>query len=144
MLPFARKISVFHLQWILVAWILLMIGLNYYIAVPQLNSFWADHEPGSREQQIERLLALIPPDASVSAGTNLNPHLSERQLLAVFPSVCLDTACNRTVEYVIVDLNSLTTENRAEATSVLNGLSKLFRIVARAEGVVLLIRRGAG
>lgn len=144
MLPFARKISVFRLQWILVAWILLMIGLNYYIAVPQLNSFWADHEPGSREQQIERLLALIPPDASVSAGTNLNPHLSERQLLAVFPSVCLDTACNRTVEYVIVDLNSLTTENRAEATSVLNGLSKLFRIVARAEGVVLLIRRGAG
>jgi uncharacterized membrane protein len=144
MLPFARKISVFRLQWILVAWIILMIGLNYYIAVPQLNSFWADHEPGSREQQIERLLALIPPDASVSAGTNLNPHLSERQLLAVFPSVCLDTACNRTVEYVIVDLNSLTTENRAEATTVLNGLSKLFRIVARAEGVVLLIRRGAG
>lgn len=144
MLPFARKISVFRLQWILVAWVILMIGLNYSIAVPQLNSFWADHEPGSREQQIERLLALIPPDASVSAGTNLNPHLSERQLLAVFPSVCLDTACNRTVEYVIVDLNSLTTENRAEATSVLNGLSKLFRIVARAEGVVLLIRRGAG
>ncbi len=143
MLPFARKISVFRLQWILVAWIILMIGLNYYIAVPQLNSFWADHEPGSREQQIQRLLALIPPDASVSAGTNLNPHLSERQLLAVFPSVCLDTACNRTVEYVIVDLNSLTTENRAEATSELNGLSKLFRIVARAEGVVLLIRRSA-
>jgi len=144
MLPFARKISVFRLQWILVAWIILMIGLNYYIAIPQLNSFWADHEPGSREQQIERLLTLIPPDASVSAGTNLNPHLSERQLLAVFPSVCLDTACNRTVEYVVVDLNSLTTENRAEATTVLNGLSKLFRIVARAEGVVLLIRRGAG
>lgn len=143
MVPFARNVSVFRLQWILVAWITLMIGLNYFIAVPQLNSFWADHEPGSREQQIQRLLALIPPDASVSAGTNLNPHLSERQLLAVFPSVCLDTSCNRTVEYVIVDLNSLTTENRAEATNELNGLSKLFRIVARAEGVVLLIRRSA-
>lgn len=137
----AEKLPVFRLQWILFAWIALMIGLNFWIASPQLDSFWAKHEPGSHEEHIQRLLALIPPDASVSAGTNLNPHLSERQLLAVFPSVCLDSACNRTVEYVVVDLNSLTTENRAVATSELNGLSKLFRIVARAEGVVLLIRR---
>jgi uncharacterized membrane protein len=141
MVPVAKKLTVYRLQWILIAWITLMIGLNYVIAVPQLNSFWADHEPGSREQHIQRLLALIPPDASVSAGINLNPHLSERQLLAVFPSVCLDTACNHTVQYVVVDLNSLTIENRAEATSELNELSKLFRIVARAEGVVLLERR---
>ncbi len=141
MAPLAEKLSILRLQWLLLAWIILMIVLNNWIAAPRLNSFWADHEPGSREEHIQRLLALIPPDASVSAGTNLNPHLSERQLLAVFPSVCLDSGCNHTVEYVIVDLNSLTTENRAEATSELNGLSKLFRIVARAEGVVLLIRR---
>jgi uncharacterized membrane protein len=141
MTPIAKKLSVLRLQWILLVWITLMIGLNYWIAKPQLNAFWADHAPGSREQHIQRLLALIPPDASVSAGTNLNPHLSERQLLAVFPSVCLDAACNHTVQYVVVDLNSLTVENRAEATSELNGLSKLFRIVARAEGVVLLERR---
>lgn len=141
MIPFAKKLSVFHLQWVVVAWITLMIGLNFLIAAPVLNAFWADHEPGSREQHIQRLLALIPPDASVSAGINLNPHLSERQLLAVFPSVCLDAACNHTVQYVVVDLNSLTVENLAEATSELNGLSKLFRIVARAEGVILLERR---
>lgn len=141
MTPIAKMLSALHLQWILFAWITLMIGLNFWIAVPQLNAFWADHEPGSREQHIQRLLALIPPDASVSAGTNLNPHLSERQLLAVFPSVCLDAACNHTVQYVVVDLDSLTVENRAEATSELNGLSKQFRIVARAEGVVLLERR---
>jgi hypothetical protein len=144
MTPLAQKFSVFRLQWILFAWITLMVGLNFWIAATQatqLQAFWADHEPGSREQHIQRLLALIPPDASVSAGTNLNPHLSERQLLAVFPSVCLDIACNHTVQYVVVDLNSLTVGNRAEATSELNGLSKLFRIVARAEGVVLLERR---
>ncbi len=141
MTPIAKKLSVFRLQWILFAWIAFMIVLNYVILIPQLNPFWADHEPGSREQHIQRLLALIPPDASVSAGINLNPHLSERQLLAVFPSVCLETACNHTVQYVVVDLNGLTIENRAEATSELNGLSKLFRIVARAEGVVLLVRR---
>ncbi len=141
MAPIAKNVSVIRLQWIVFAWITVMIGLNFWLAVPQLNTFWADHDPGSREKHIQQLLALIPPDASVSAGANLNPHLSERQLLAVFPSVCIDSACNHTVEYVIVDLNSLTTENRAQAASVLNALSRQFRVVARAEGVVLLIRR---
>ena len=141
MIPLAKKFAVSRLQWVLFAWIALLICLNFLIALPQLNSFWADHTPGSREEQIQRLLALIPPDASVSAGTNLNPHLSERQLLAVFPSVCLDTACNHTVQYVVVDLNNLSVENLAEATSELNGLSKLYRPLARAEGVVLLVRR---
>jgi uncharacterized membrane protein len=141
MAPIAKNVSVIRLQWIVFAWITVMIGLNFWLAVPQLNTFWADHDPGSREKHIQQLLAMIPPGASVSAGANLNPHLSERQLLAVFPSVCIDSACNHTVEYVIVDLNSLTTENRAQAASVLNALSRQFRVVARAEGVVLLIRR---
>ncbi len=141
MAPIAKSVSVFRLQWIVFAWITVMIGLNFWLITPQLNYFWADHDPGSREKHIQQLLARIPPDASVSAGENLNPHLSERQLLAVFPSVCIDAACNHTVEYVIVDLNSLTVENRAQAASVLNALSRQFRVVARAEGVVLLIRR---
>jgi len=141
MSPLAKKITIFQLQWILLTWIVLLIGLNYVIALPQLNAFWADHTPGSREEQIQQVLALIPPGASVSAGMNLNPHLSERQLLAVFPSVCLDTDCNHTVQYVVVDLNNLSIENLAEATSELNGLSKLYRPLARADGVVLLVRR---
>jgi len=141
MSPVAKSITIFQLQWILFTWIVLLIGLNYVIAIPQLNAFWADHTPGTREEQIQRVLALIPPDASVSAGMDLNPHLSERQLLAVFPSVCLDTECNQTVQYVVVDLNNLSIENLAEATSELNGLSKLYRPLARADGVVLLVRR---
>ena len=141
MSPLAKMLTISQLQWVLFTWIALLICLNYLIAIPQLNSFWADHTPGSREEQIQRVLALIPPDASVSAGTNLNPHLSERQLLAVFPSVCLDTECNHTVQYVVVDLNDLSVENLAEATSELNGLLKLYRPLARAEGVVLLVRR---
>jgi uncharacterized membrane protein len=141
MAPLAKMLPVFQLQWVLFVWIVLLIWLNYMIAIPQLNAFWADHTPGNREEQIQRVLALIPPDASVSAGTNLNPHLSERQLLAVFPSVCLDTQCNHTVQYVIVDLNDVTVENPAEAINELNGLSKLYRPLARADGVILLVRR---
>ncbi|MGZ3630337.1 MAG: DUF2079 domain-containing protein, partial [Ktedonobacteraceae bacterium] len=132
MSPLAKMITVFQLQWVLFTWIVLLIWLNYMIAIPQLSAFWADHTPGIREEQIQRVLELIPPDASVSAGTSLNPHLSERQLLAVFPSVCLDTQCNHTVQYVIVDLNDVTVENPAEAINELNGLSKLYRPLARA------------
>ena len=141
MSPLAKMLTVFQLQWVLFVWIVLLIWLNYMIAIPQLDAFWANHTPGAREEQIQRVLALIPPDASVSAGTNLNPHLSERRLLAVFPSVCLDTQCNHTVQYVIVDLNDVTVENPAEAINELNGLSKLYRPLARADGVILLVRR---
>lgn len=141
MSPLAKMLSVFQLQWILSTWLVLLIWLNYMIAIPQINAFWADHTPGIREEQIQQVLALIPPDASVSAGTNLNPHLSERQLLTVFPSVCLDTKCNHTVQYVVVDLNDVTVENQAEAINELNGLSKLYRPLARADSVILLVRR---
>jgi len=138
MAPLASRISVTRLQQVVIAWIICMVAVNYVLATPLLNSFWADHEPGSREQHIQQLLALIPADASVSAGPNLNPHLSERQRLAVFPS-----PLNTSVEYIIVDLNAVFPEDRAEMASELNQLvaSGQFRELARAEGVVLLVRR---
>ena len=138
MIPLARAVSMRGLYWIACAWIICMLGLNYVFAIPLLNAFWADHEPGSREQRIQQLLALIPPDASVSAGDNLNPHLSERQHLAVFPS-----PLNTSVQYIIVDLNAVFPEDETETTSELDQLvaSGQFRVLARAEGVVLLVRR---
>jgi len=138
MAPLASRISVPRLQQVVIAWIICMVAVNYVLAMPLLNSFWADHEPGSREQHIQQLLVLIPADASVSAGSNLNPHLSERQRLAVFPS-----PLNTSVEYIIVDLNAVFPEDRAEMASELNQLvaSGQFRELARAEGVVLLVRR---
>jgi uncharacterized membrane protein len=141
MIPLAKKISISRLQWVMLTWIMVMALVNFFMAATLLNGFWADHEPGSHEQHIQQLLAMIPPNASVSAGETLNPHLSERQLLAVFPSVCLDSHCNQTVQYVIVDLNSVYPEDRVQTTSKLNQLvtSGQFRILARAEGVVLLI-----
>jgi hypothetical protein len=140
MKPLARSLSTFRLQWALFAWITLMFGLNFLIAKPELNIFWADHEPGSREQHIEQLLGMIPPGASVSASDDLNPHVSERQLLTVFPSVCLDARCNQTVQYVVVDLNNLTIGDEAKAASELYSLRKQYRVVAQAAGVVLLHR----
>ncbi|MDQ2714662.1 MAG: DUF2079 domain-containing protein [Chloroflexota bacterium] len=144
MTPLAKEIALPRLQWIIVIWIILMVALDFLTAAPALNALWADHDPGPREQQIQQLLAMIPPTASVSASDNLNPHLSEREQLAVFPSVSGTVNGKQyTVQYVIVDLNAIFPQDRAQTVKELNQLvnSGQFRLMARAEGVVLLVRR---
>jgi uncharacterized membrane protein len=148
MAPLASSISLSRLQRIVCAWIIAMIALNFFIMTPLLNIFWPDHPYGSREQHIGQLLAMIPPDASVSAGGTLNPHLSERLYLTVFPAITYTSSENnvkKTVQYVIVDLNTVFPEDKVSTANEINRLltSKQFRILARAEGVVLLIRRGS-
>ncbi len=146
MYPLTQQLPTFRLQWVLCGWVVFTLILNYALLLPQLNSFWADHLPGTREQQIQQLLDLIPPTASVSASDDLNPHLSERQLLAVFPSTCLattETTCTRTVDYIIVDLDNMTIGNRLNATIELNALAKKqYREIKQEGDVVLLQRRG--
>jgi hypothetical protein len=146
MIPLAQKISLARLQWVLFAWITIMLGLNFFIAVPQLSALSADHEPGSREQHIQQLLAKIPPNVSVSAGSNLNPHLSERRFILVFPEISDAVHTTRIVQYIIVDLNNIYTEDRAETTSRLNNLinTKQYHVIGQAEGVVLLKRTDSG
>jgi uncharacterized membrane protein len=146
MIPLAKQVSLTRLQWYACLWVLILMGVNYVAVAPALNSFWADHQPGPREQHIEQLLAMIPPAASVSASDNLNPHLSERQRLAVFPSFTGTVDGKQyTVDYIIVDLNDVFPEDRASTIETLNRLasSGQFRVIARAEGVVLLKRNGA-
>lgn len=141
MYPLTKKVAPTRLQGVFCVWLIFMVGLNFLLAQPTLNSFWPDHWPGAREQHIEKLIAMIPPDASVSASDDLNPHLSERQLLAVFPTYCLDTTCDRTVDYIIVDLNSLSFANWAAATNTLNALSACqYQEIQHAYGVELLKR----
>ena len=143
MIPVAKGASVTRLQWVIFSWMIGMIILNYLVATPFLNSFWANHLPGSHEQHVEQLLARIPPDASIAASSNMNPHVSERQHLAVFPAFS-DTSHNTpdTVQYIIVDLNALAPEDRITTDNLINYLthSGQYREIARAEGVVLLIR----
>jgi uncharacterized membrane protein len=149
--PLAQQAALPRLQWFVAGWIIAMLLLNFILMLPLLNIFWPGHTlwqpqlPGSREQHIEQLLARIPLDASVSASDNLNPHLTERRYVTVFPQITIATGKNgnTTVQYVIVDLNAFFPEERVSATNMLNGLvsSGQFRILARAEGVVLLQRR---
>ena len=144
----ARVVPVSFLQWVMTIWIIGMIVLNMVIMTPWLNIFWADHRPSEREQHIQQLLALIPSDASVSAGGNLNPHLSDRRYITVFPEIkvaALGDKESRVVDYVIVDLDDASPENKdfsANFVDVLNQLqrTKQYRLIAQAEGVLLLER----
>jgi hypothetical protein len=125
-----------------------MIALNYFIMFPKLNTFWANHQPDTHEQHIAQLLAMIPPDAPVSAGGNINPHLTERQYITVFPELTIATMTvgkSVPVQYVIVDLNDVSPEDQSRSTIFLNVLnwierSHQFRVLAQAEGVILLVR----
>ncbi len=145
MQPLARMHPLPRLQWMIFTWVTVMTILNFLIAAPMLNIFWADHLPGPREQHIEQLLAMIPPNASVSASDNLNPHVSEREHLAVFPSLSDDAPNNSgdLVQYIIVDLDDVFPQNRATVTNELDHLQRSgqYVVIARAEGVILLERR---
>lgn len=144
----ARLLPVSLLQWYCLAWIVGMVALNYFIMFPKLNTFWANHQPGPREQHIAQLLAMIPPDATVSAGGNINPHLTERRYITVFPELTIATMTigkSVPVQYVIVDLNDVSPEDQSKSTIFLNVLNQIershqFRVVAQAEGVILLLR----
>ena len=144
MTPLAKRASLARMQWWMGAWIVAMLALNFVIMASQLNVFWADHVPGTREQHINQLLALIPPNASVSAGDNLNPHLSQRLYITVFPEITFSTSknINNKVQYIVVDVQSIFPEERVYVTNVLNQLvnSKQFRVLREAEGVKLLVR----
>jgi len=143
--PLAKHAPLPRMQWWMSAWIAAMLALNFVIMAPQLNVFWADHTPGVREQHINQLLAMIPANASVSAGENLNPHLSQRLYITVFPAITFSTSknINNTVQYIVVDVQNIMPEERVGVSNELNQLvnSGQFIPLAEAEGVKLLVRR---
>jgi hypothetical protein len=140
----AAIVPVPRLQWFVYGWIIAMIGLNFVVMIPPLDALWASHTPGAREQHIQQLLNLIPADAPVAAGDNLNPHLTDRRYITIFPQITYYTDNNNigTVDYIIIDINDIFPQNQISTTSELNQLisSRQFYIVARAEGVILLKR----
>ncbi len=149
LLDLARRASVPRFQRYVALWIIAMFALNFAVMMPFLDYFWPGQLfTGYREQQIQQVLDLIPPDASVSAGGNLNPHLTDRRYITVFPQLTYETSSSgvdRTVEYVVVDLDAVSPEDTSRSANflmVLNQLrrSRQFRQIAEADGVILLMR----
>jgi len=146
MIPLAREVALPRVQTVLFFWIIAMILLNLVVTAAALSALLPDHLPGSREQHIEQLLARIPPTASVSASSNLNPHVSERQGLAVFPYITYDlpNGSSAIVQYVIVDLDGVFPQDRGYVAQELDHLQRTgqYVVLGRTEGVVLLVRSG--
>jgi uncharacterized membrane protein len=142
--PFATTTPVMRVQWFLSLWVVSMCLLNWLLMIPEINIFLPLQLPGSRDQHIQHLLDMIPANASVSASQSLNPHLSEREYITVFPQITFSTSknSNNTVQYVVVDTQEIYPEDQADVTNELNQLvkSSQFRNLANAEGVRLLIR----
>src|SRR5258708_30588322 len=114
-----------------------MFQRNIIIRITLHDICWDDHMVGSREHHIQQLVEMIPPNASVAAGGNLNPHLTERLYVTVFPAITFSSSrksVNNTVQYVIVDINDLFPEDRLGTSNMLSQLvnSGQFRILARA------------
>ena len=144
----ARWLPTSWLQGIFTVWLLAMIALNITLSWPLLNSFLPTHSPGAREQHIQQLLAMIPSDAVVSASGTINPHLTERRYVTVFPVLTVATFSpgqEKPVDYVIVDLDNASPENKAYSDNFLDVLNQVqrtgeFRPIAQADGVILLVR----
>jgi uncharacterized membrane protein len=144
----ARWLPISLFQSCFLIWIVGMTALNYFVMSSALNPFWADHQLGAHEQQVEQILAMIPPDAPVSASGTLNPHLTERQYITTFPELNVATMTigkTMPVEYVIVDLYDISPDSKGKAPSSISTLNWLertsqFRVLAQANGVILLKR----
>lgn len=113
-------------------------GLNILAAADQLAPFIPTLGTSVREERINRLLAMIPPDASVSASDTIDPHLSERQDLYLFPDIGRG---DDIAQYIVIDLDYLPYEDRSTAIATFDQLTSpqhgIYRIIARAGSVYL-------
>ncbi len=119
------------------AYLLIFAGYSYMAPWDQLVHFSSPLYLTPRVENIDRLLATIPPDVPVSASDSLNPHLSERRNIYLFPDIGRgDTIA----EYIVIDTDNLPYENRATSFLTWNQLTRpggQYRIIARTGTVYL-------
>ena len=142
--PIVKTVPLQKFQWFVCAWIIAMSLLNFSFMAPTLTNLMTANTPGPHEARIEQLLAQIPADAPVSAGTSLNPHLTERQYITIFPNVTISSipGSDQTVTYIIVDLSTVFPEDKVSTVNALNRLSQgRFCTLKMADDVILLGRR---
>jgi uncharacterized membrane protein len=100
--------------------------------------------------ELSAMIAMVPPDASVSASYTVVPHLAHRDRIFSWPNPWIrsyygvsDTEPRehpRVVDYLVID----TETDSAESGALLARLTAPggpFRVVARSEGDVLAVRR---
>ena len=100
----------------------------------------SDHPPlvSEHHKLAKDLIALIPPDAAVSSSSTLNPHVSQRQWLYLFPEL-------KNADYVFLDVTS--SPHPIDVPNLWWRVSKLLETqqwgVEAAQDGYLLLRKGA-
>ncbi|MBC7252247.1 MAG: DUF2079 domain-containing protein, partial [Anaerolineae bacterium] len=108
---------------------------------PGKRFHWADYyQPSIHEENLQRIIALVPDEALVCAQSDIFPHLSQRRDIYLFPFVA-------DAEYVIVDLDATAEKSPSGFHTFYAQVNELlenpdFGVIAQAGGV-LLFRRGA-
>ncbi len=123
-----------------------LIGARATYLRGQTPLTWGFHWPTvtAHDNLAASFIAMIPPDASVSAQTDLVPHLSQRRLIYLFPDRA-DTA-----DYVFLDVtaNTFPLQNTPDAyVARVRALlaSGAYHVAAARDGYLLLARgSGAG
>ncbi len=100
----------------------------------------------AHDRTVQKILAMIPPTASVSAQDQLNPHLSDRADIYLFPDwQHLPGPFGREADYVVLDVttNTFPMPPSVLVHNVRNMLAdpkNPYGIVAASDGVLLLKR----
>lgn len=140
------RIALTFARIVMAAAVLLALGVSFHEvrrsgATPLT---WGFHWPRVTEhaQLANTFVAMIPPDASVSAQSDLVPHLSQRRFVYLFPDHAADA------EYVLLDVTGnvfpLQDTPGAYLTRVRDLLAGGAYHVAAAQDGYLLLQRGAG
>jgi uncharacterized membrane protein len=82
---------------------------------------------------VQKFIDMIPPTASLSAQFNLNPHLSQRENIYVYPYT-------KDVEYVLLDVSSLVNKDNYQELIKTRLGSEQFGLLASEDGYLLLQR----
>jgi hypothetical protein len=104
-----------------------------------LGATFAWPQTNAHTRAADQLVALIPADASVSAQSDLVPHLSNRRAIYLFPYRA-DSA-----EYVLIDRKGERYPLQSEPATWANDVAGLladpaYHVVAQRDGLILLAR----
>lgn len=122
-------------------WLAALVAINFATATPKLATFWsAGVTAGPHAAATNALLRQIPPNASVAATDDLDPHLSDRYAIYLMPDPQSYQA-----QYVAADISRARPEERARDEAMLRRMeaSGRYITVGTAGQVIVLKRVGA-
>jgi uncharacterized membrane protein len=131
-------------QWlipVLAGIMLLIAGYHHYeIGISPWSASFTPPRLTTHDQIVQQIISRIPPDAPLTAQSNLYPHLSRRRKAYLFPAI-------NDAEYVVLDVTStafpLTTREMYGRTQALLR-STDFGLLTAQDGCLLFQRRVGG